>query len=207
MISRCLSKVLKLKWLKVSFLAMIFIFALIAVFLISTRMAAENSARFPAFQDSTFTLIDQTGVKRSAKDFLGQPIALFFGFTYCPDTCPTTLATLAAAQDELSAKGYESESLQILFVSIDPLRDTPSQLNSYLSLFDVKVSGLTGSATDIEAVLSHFSVYAEKTGHGDSYLYDHSAAVYLYRADGSFKGTIVHNEPMEYIAKKIKSIL
>jgi len=115
--------------------------------------------------------------------------------------------TLTAIQDQLAADGEPTDDLQILFVTVDPERDTPSQLNAYLSLFDASVTGLTGARADIASLLRHFGVYAEKTGDGDDYLYDHSAAVYLYRADGSFKGTIVHNEPSEYMVEKIKSIL
>jgi protein SCO1/2 len=92
-------------------------------------------------------------------------------------------------------------------VTIDPERDTPQQLNEYLGLFDANITGLTGTPEAINSVRKHFGIYTKKIGGGDEYLYDHSAAVYLYRADGSFKGTITHNEPMEYILKKIQSIL
>ena len=115
--------------------------------------------------------------------------------------------TLTAIQDQLAAEGKAVDHLQILFVTVDPERDTPAQLHTYLSLFDASLTGLTGARTDIDSVLSHFGVFAEKTDDGDRYLYDHSAAVYLYRHDGSFKGTIVHNEPFEYTIEKIKSIL
>ena len=180
---------------------------LVTVFMLSNRMAATQSAGFPNFQDSHFALLDQNGQQRRPDDFAGQPIALFFGFTYCPDVCPTTLLYLTSAQDQLAAAGQDVDNLQILFVTVDPERDTPSQLKAYLSLFDANVTGLTGAPGDVTATLQHFGVYAEKTGSGDDYFYDHSAAVYLYRADGSFKGTIVHNEPAEFAAEKIKSIL
>ena len=193
-----------LKWLAV---AGAFAALLVAVFLLSNRMAETTTVGFPNFQDSQFALLDQNGETRRPDDFAGKPIALFFGFTYCPDICPTTLMTLTATQDQLAADGEPTDDLQILFVTVDPERDTPSQLNAYLSLFDASVTGLTGARADIESTLRHFGVYAEKTGDGDDYLYDHSAAVYLYRADGSFKGTIVHNEPSEYMVEKIKSIL
>ena len=180
---------------------------LVVVFMLSNRMAATQSLGFPNFQDSQFELLDQNGQQRRPDDFAGQPIALFFGFTYCPDVCPTTLLRLTSAQDQLAAAGQNADNLQILFVTVDPERDTPSQLRAYLSLFDAHVTGLTGAPGDVAATLQHFGVYAEKTGSGEDYLYDHSAAVYLYRADGSFKGTIVHNEPLEFTAEKIKSIL
>ena len=180
---------------------------LVAVFMLSNRMAATQSLGFPNFQDSQFELLDQNGQQRRSDDFAGQPIALFFGFTYCPDVCPTTLLRLTSAQDQLAAAGQNADNLQILFVTVDPERDTPSQLKAYLSLFDAHVTGLTGAPGDVAAALRYFGVHAEKKGTGDDYLFDHSAAVYLYRADGSFKGTIVHNEPAKFAAEKIKSIL
>ena len=180
---------------------------LIVVFMVSNRMAGTAVVGFTNFQDSEFALLDQNGATRRPGDFSGNPIALFFGFTYCPDICPTTLITLTAIQDQLATKGKASDHLQILFVTVDPERDTPAQLNAYLSLFDTNVTGLTGTRKDIESALRHFGVYAEKTGGGDEYLYDHSVAVYLYRQDGRFKGTIAHNEPVEYMVEKIKSIL
>lgn len=194
-------------WIKWLVAGAAFVAVLIAVFLLSNRMAETTVVGFPNFQDSEFALLDQNGDTRRPSDFAGKPIALFFGFTYCPDICPTTLMTLTAIQDQLAAEGKSADHLQILFVTVDPERDTPAQLNAYLSLFDTNVTGLTGTRTDIESALRHFGVYAEKTGDGDEYLYDHSAAVYLYRQDGGFKGTIVHNEPSEYMVEKIRSIL
>ena len=194
-------------WIKCLVAVTAFVAILIVVFLLSNRMAETNVVGFPNFHDSEFALLDQNGETRRPRDFAGKPIALFFGFTYCPDICPTTLMTLTAIQDQLAAEGKAVDHLQILFVTVDPERDTPAQLHTYLSLFDASLTGLTGARTDIESVLIHFGVFAEKTGDGDTYLYDHSAAVYLYRHDGSFKGTIVHNEPFEYTIEKIKSIL
>ena len=197
----------QLSWIKWSVVGAAFVTVLIAVFLLSNRMAETAVVGFPNFQDSEFALIDQNGDSRRPGDFADKPIALFFGFTYCPDICPTTLMTLTAIKDQLVAEGKAADHLQILFVTVDPERDTPAQLNAYFSLFDTSVTGLTGARKDIDSALRHFGVYAEKTGDGDEYLYDHSAAVYLYRKDGRFKGTIVHNEPTEYMVEKIKSIL
>ena len=194
-------------WIKWPIACAAFVAALITVFLLSNRMAEKAVVGFPNFQDNEFALLDQNGNTRRPIDFAGKPIALFFGFTYCPDICPTTLMTLTAIQDQLAVEGSAADHLQILFVTVDPERDTPAQLNAYLSLFDASVTGLTGTRTNIESALRHFGVIAEKTGDGDEYLYDHSAAVYLYRQDGRFKGTIVHNEPSEYMVEKIKSIL
>ena len=184
-----------------------FVALLIAVFLLSNRMAESTALKFSNFQDSGFALLDQNGETRRPDDFAGKPIALFFGFTYCPDICPTTLTTLNAIQNELAVEGKAADDLQILLVTVDPERDTPDQLKAYLSLFDAGVTGLTGSRADIASALRHFGVYAEKTSDADDYLYNHNAAVFLYRANGSFKGTLVHNEPYKYMVEKIKSVL
>ena len=194
-------------WIKWLVAVAAFVAVLTAVFFLSNRMAETTVVGFPNFQDSEFVLLDQNGDTRRPTDFADKPIALFFGFTYCPDICPTTLMTLTAIQDQLAAQGKAAGHLQILLVTVDPERDTPAQLNAYLRLFDTKVTGLTGTRTDIDLALRHFGVYAKKNGDGDEYLYDHSAAVYLYRKDGRFKGTIVYDEPFEYMVEKIKSIL
>ena len=193
-----------IKWLSAS---SIFLTLLIVVFLLSDRVAEKTVVGFPNFHDSEFALLDQNGETRFPSDFAGKPIALFFGFTYCPDICPTTLLMLTGIQDQLAAEGKAADHLQILFVTVDPERDTPAQLHAYLGLFDTNVTGLTGTRADIESTLRHFGVYAKKIGDDDEYLYDHSAAVYLYRQDGNFKGTIVHDETSEYMFEKIKSIL
>lgn len=187
---------------------LIFVVLGVAIFALSENYARKTSVGFPAFHESPFTLRDQNGVQRTNADFAGQPIALFFGFTYCPDVCPTTLLSLAGAIDDLSALGLEASNIQIVFVSVDFERDTPQQLKDYLSLFDVPVIGLTGDAEAVKAAIGSFGAYAQKITDADGgYVYDHSAAVYLYRDDGTFKGTIVHNEPYEFIAEKLKSLL
>ena len=197
----------KSTWIKWSSASFIFLALLMVVFLLSDRVAEKTVVGFPNFHDSEFALLDQNGETRFPSDFAGKPIALFFGFTYCPDICPTTLLMLTGIQDQLAAKGKAADHLQILFVTVDPERDTPAQLHAYLGLFDTNVTGLTGTRADIDSTLRHFGVYAKKIGDDDEYLYDHSAAVYLYRQDGNFKGTIVHDEPSEYMFEKIKSIL
>ena len=196
----------KLGWVIAT--ALLFLVLAVGVFLISDQIAKKTMVGIPQFQDNHIELIDQNGIARNEDDFADRPIALFFGFTYCPDVCPTTLTTLAAARDNLNSTGMNTKALQIIFITVDPERDTPEQLKQYLSLFDANVTGLTGSPDKVRSVLQQFGVYAQKNGQGDAdYLYDHSAAIFLYRGDGSFKGTIVHNEPFAFVTEKIKSIL
>ncbi|ADE40118.1 SCO family protein [Candidatus Puniceispirillum marinum] len=178
------------------------------IFMLANRQAETSGLGFPDFEDSSFTLLDQNAQKVANADFAGRPIALFFGYSYCPDVCPMTLTVLGSALDEVKAAGMSGDDLQILFMTVDPERDTPEQLAAYLSLFDMKVTGLTGDKTSVAKALGNFGAYAQQveTSSGDI-LFDHSSAVYLYRANGKFKGTIVYNEPHRFVVEKIKSIL
>ena len=139
---------------------LLFLCLAVGVFTISERQAQKLLIGFPDFADSPFVLTDQNGDRRSNADFAGQPIALFFGFTYCPDVCPTTLMSLANSLDELSDDGVHTDKLQIIFVSVDAERDTPQQLRDYLGLFEMNVVGLTGDAqalADSRAVTATFN--------------------------------------------------
>ena len=196
------------KLMPVIFAAILFLLLATSVFFVANHYAKKTASGFPNFQDYQINLVNEANRPQTVADFANQPVALFFGFTYCPDICPTTLTTLAAARDDLQIAGVNTDSLRIVFVTVDPLRDTPEQLKQYLSLFDADVTGLTGTPENIRAALKQFGIYAKKIDRGDGeYLYDHSAAVFLYRGDGQFKGTIVHNEPFAFTIEKLKSIL
>ena len=188
--------------------ALLFLLLAACLFFVSDYFAKKMVHGFPNFQDYKIDLVDQANRPQTVTNFANQPVALFFGFTYCPDICPTTITTLAAARDDLQIAGVNTDALRIVFVTVDPVRDTPEQLKQYLSLFDANLTGLTGTPENIRAVLKQFGIYAEKINQGDGdYLYDHSAAVFLYHADGRFKGTIAYNEPFSFITEKLKSIL
>ncbi|HVY00272.1 MAG TPA: SCO family protein [Pseudorhodoplanes sp.] len=130
-----------------------------------------------------FELVDQDGRKVTDADLKGRPTLMFFGFTHCPDICPTTLFDVSevfrALGDGKEAAGY--------FVTVDPERDTPAVLKDYLSSFDPRIRGLSGTPAQIEAIEKAYRVYAKKvpTGSGD-YTMDHSALVYLMDKDGRF---------------------
>ena len=188
--------------------ASLFLLLAASVFFVANHHAKKTARGFPNFQDYQINLVNEENKPQTAANFANQPVALFFGFTYCPDICPTTLTTLVAARDNLQTAGVNTNFLRIVFVTVDPVRDTPEQLKQYLSLFDANVTGLTGTPKNLKSVLKQFGIYAKRNDHSDGeYLYDHSAAVFLYRGDGQFKGTIVHNEPFAFITEKLKSIL
>ena len=136
-----------------------------------------------------FEMIDHTGRVVTEQDFLGQPFLLFFGFTYCPDVCPLTMEIITAALDLL---GPEAEQLQPIFVTVDPERDRPEVLASYLKHFDGRLIGLTGSASQVATMTKAYHVYYKKRfldGDKDNYLMDHSSLIYLMDK----KGAICHS--------------
>jgi len=179
-----------------------------AVFWLSEQQARKMTVGLPDFRGDLFTLVDQSGTARRPEDFAGAPVALFFGYTYCPDVCPMTLTLLASALDDVAARGLDTAPLQTLLITVDAERDTPDQLAAYLSLFDMAVTGLTGNAAQLEAARKPFGAYAKRVEEEDgAVLFDHSATVYLFDEDGRFSGTIVFNEPPEFVTEKLARLL
>lgn len=133
-----------------------------------------------------FSLTDHTGRHVTEKDFLGKYMLVFFGFTYCPDVCPTELQVMSAALDELGAEG---NTIQPVFVSIDPERDTPEVVKQYVENFHPRLIGLTGSPDDIAAIARAYRVYYKKAlgGSETDYEMDHSTTIYLMGPDGGFR--------------------
>jgi len=130
-----------------------------------------------------FALTDQDGAPRSDKDFRGHYVLLYFGYSFCPDVCPTTLAMMADALDRLGAKGRR---VTPVFVTIDPARDTPKVLKQYLAAFGPSFVGLTGSPASITTVAQEYRVYfARHPLAGGGYAMDHSGVVYLLAPDGN----------------------
>jgi protein SCO1/2 len=130
-----------------------------------------------------FTLTSSNGQTVTQKDFLGEPILVFFGYTHCPDVCPATLFEMS---EVLRALGTEKK-IAALFVTVDPARDTPAVLKDYLASFDPRIVGLTGSREAIDPVLKEFRVYSRKVaGEGDDYTMDHTSLIYLMDKQGRF---------------------
>jgi protein SCO1/2 len=132
-----------------------------------------------------FSLTDQNGVVRTEKDYRDKYMLVFFGYTYCPDVCPTTLAVMSAALNQL---GPRAERIVPVFISVDPDRDTPEKLKSYLASFGSRFVGLTGTSKDIAAVAKEYRVYYKEhpTGNDGGYTVDHSGIVYLMDPKGAF---------------------
>ena len=141
--------------------------------------------RSQALPGGAFSLVDQNGRVTTQEVLKGHWSVVFFGFTYCPDVCPTTLQSLALAREQL---GPRAKDLQVVFVSVDPQRDHPAQLKAYLSdpAFPKGTIGLTGTPEQVAIAARAYRAYYRKAGEGDAYLVDHSTAAYLMNPRGRF---------------------
>ena len=151
-----------------------------------------------------FTLTGSDGKPFSSSALSGKPHAIFFGFTHCPDVCPTTLARLVKLRNDL---GAGDDSFQILFVTVDPERDGPSEVGRYAELFDSPVTGLTGSPAQIEQVKKQFGIFSRKVpDQSGGYTVDHTAVVLLFDGNGRFTGTVAPEESDSAALAKLKRI-
>ncbi|MCX5496266.1 SCO family protein [Kaistia dalseonensis] len=149
-------------------------------------------------------LIAQDGKAFSNADLKGQPFAIFFGFTRCPNVCPTTLSDLTLDLDDL---GPLADRMKVLFVSVDPERDNPASMKDYLSAFDPRIIGLSGTPEQIATLAKAYRVFYEKVPTpGGDYTMNHTASVYLMDADGKFTGTINFQEERSTQLAKLKRL-
>lgn len=153
-----------------------------------------------------FALASTQGGSFTQNDLRGTPSLIFFGYTFCPDVCPTTLAETTAWRAQL---GLAPEDLRIIFVTVDPERDTPEMVKAYVEGFDPSVIGLVGSIEETEKAKAAFGVFSERSGDVDSefYLVDHTALTFLIDADGTFEGTIAYEEASDTALGKIERMV
>jgi len=145
-----------------------------------------------------------TGKTRRLEEFRGQAVVLFFGFTQCPDVCPTTLAQVAGAVKQL---GPDAEKVRTLFVSVDPERDTPQALSQYVATFDPRIVALRGDLEATRKVAKEFKIYFEKRKQGDSYTVDHSAQTYVIDPQGRLRLLVRHERIAEDLPHDLQQIL
>ena len=153
-----------------------------------------------------FTLESTAGGQFTQASLKGTPTLMFFGYTFCPDVCPTTLAELSALRQQLK---LTPQQLRIVFATVDPERDTLQQLTTYLSGFGTPIIGLTGTQAQVDEVKAAFGVYSKK-GKDDgtgTYLVDHTATVFLLGKNGEFEGTIAYGEDQDSTAQKLKRLV
>lgn len=153
-----------------------------------------------------FALASTQGGTFAEADLVGTPSLIFFGYTFCPDVCPTTLAETTAWRSQL---GLDADDLRIIFVTVDPERDTADMVKDYVEGFDPSVIGLVGSVDETERAKAAFGVFSEKSGDVESefYLVDHTALTFMIDADGRFDGTIAYGESGDTARAKIEKLI
>lgn len=166
----------------------------------ATALAACAPTTHTADVGGPFKLVDQNGRAVDDQILKGKWTAVYFGFTYCPDVCPTTLITLAEAADRM---GTKASDLQVVLISVDPDRDTPSLLRTYLSnpSFPKGTIGLTGTPAQVATAAKAYKAYYKKVGEGQDYTVDHIAMVYLMDPKGQFSRIIANGTPPDEIAR------
>jgi protein SCO1 len=179
--------------------------------------AVTGGGRPPGAQQATvsgkalvggpFALTDHTGRRVTEKDFLGRYMLVFFGFTNCPDICPSGLQVITAALDKL---GTKADAVTPVFITIDGVRDTPEKLNAYLKSFHPRLVGLTGSDAEIAAAVKAYRVYVQKVTDEKtptSYTFDHAAIFYLMGKDGAFIAPIPHTTDVDEVVRALSAAL
>ncbi|MFY8031495.1 MAG: SCO family protein [Devosia sp.] len=154
----------------------------------------------------TYALVDQRGNPIDQTMLVGQPSLLFFGYTHCPDVCPTTMGEMAGWFETL---GTDVGTLKAYFVTVDPTRDTPEMLNDYVSWVSDRITGVTGDPAQIDRIVKAWAVLAEKVPgavDGD-YTVNHTASVFLVNPKGEFEGTIAYGEDQATAVAKIRKLL
>jgi protein SCO1/2 len=154
-----------------------------------------------------FTLTDHAGKRVSDQDFRGRTLLVFFGFTLCPDVCPSALQVVAAALDKL---GPKAQSVTPILITIDPERDTPAQLATYVKSFHPRLVGLTGTPAEIESVIKAYRVYAKKVPDPKStagYTMDHSTFIYVMGPDGAYRTHFTHATSVDLMAERLGKLL
>nr|WP_323748348.1 MULTISPECIES: SCO family protein [unclassified Phyllobacterium] len=180
--------------------------AVLVAFLVYTYFYAGQSRRpDPVQLGSPFTLTDQNGAPITEAALTGHPSALFFGFTHCPEVCPTTLFEMAGWLDQL---GDEGKDLRVFFITVDPERDTPEVMKNYTSGFTSRITGITGKPEDVTKLVKSWRIYAKKVPTDDgSYTMDHTASVMLIDRDGKLKSTIDYKESPDVALKKLRLLI
>ena len=152
-----------------------------------------------------FTLVDDNGAPVTEKTLAGKPYAMYFGYTYCPEVCPTTLFDLSRWIKEL---GPDANKLNYVFVTVDPERDTPKHLHAYLSSFDSHIRGFTGTPEQIAQIAKEYRIHYEKIPTGDgTYSVDHSSIIYLMYADGQLDIVIPYQEKDVAALAKLRNLV
>ena len=165
----------------------------------------QGTAGGPSAIGGPFKLVDQSGKPITDEDMKGHPFLVFFGYTHCPDICPTTLFEMS---EVMRALGNDADRINALFITVDPERDTPAVMKDYLSSFDPHIHGLSGDADALAKVARAYRVYYKKVPlEGSDYTMDHTAIVYLMDKDGRFVSPFNMKRTVDVAAADLRSHL
>jgi protein SCO1 len=177
----------------------------VGLLVMTWAMGGLKNVAAPAAIGGPFQLTDQAGESVTEQNLKGRPTLIFFGFTHCPDVCPTSLFEIS---EVLRAMGKDADRVNAYFVSVDPERDTKAAMKDYLSSFDPHLKGLTGDPQAVAKVLSAYRVYARKVPLKDGdYTMDHTALIYLMDRDGRFVSPFNMKRSPEQAASELKRYL
>ena len=153
-----------------------------------------------------FELTDHTGKRRTLEDFRGKVVTVFFGFTQCPDVCPSSLATMS---DVMKSLGADADKVQVLFITVDPERDTQELLAHYVPTFDPRFIGLFGTLEETATIAKDFRIFYAKSGDisGSNYSIDHSAGTYIFDPKGRLRLYVRHAESADSIEADLRMLL
>jgi protein SCO1/2 len=182
----------------------IIIFSLVLLAGCDSRPQFKSTDITGADYGKSLELTDHTGRPRKLEDWLGKVVVVFFGFTHCPDICPTTLADASQAIKQL---GADAERVQVLFVTVDPERDTRDVLAKYVTAFDPRFLGLYGDAAATQRAAKEFKVYYEKRKTGDSYSVDHSGQSYVIDPQGRLRLFVRHDRIASDLPEDLRTLL
>ena len=178
-----------------------FIVLLICTFLLAEYFARQNSPKKITSIVNSINLIDHNGFAFNSSSFKQQPSLIFFGFTHCPEVCPTTLSQLSEITDNLKTK---IKTTNIIFITLDPERDTQKHLKEYIQYFGKNITGVTGTIKDLKKMANNFNVYYEKElTSKNNYTLNHTATVFMIDKEGNYKGTIAWGENENSTIQKI----
>ena len=151
-----------------------------------------------------FSMATHDGRRLSERDLAGKPFAIFFGFTQCPDVCPTTMLEVANLMEKL---GPDADKMRFLFVTVDPERDTAELLKDYLASFDKRIVGLVGTAEETAAIVRAYRVYYARVPTKESYTINHTATMFLMDAQGRLAKTLAFGEDESTRLKKVRDVI
>ena len=176
--------------------------ALLATVLLLLPGPQQSASKVPI--GGPFRLTSHEGKVFTDEDLKGKPFAVFFGFTHCPEVCPTTLYDLT---QDLEALGKDADRMRVAFITVDPAQDTPELMKTYLGSFDPRIVGLTGTEEEIAAVAKAYKVYYRKVPTESGYTMDHTATILLMDSRGEFYGTSNFQESQEVRREKLRKLV